>query len=694
MSGHRAERGGGRSRARGRLAQVGTVVALSVTLCLAWAASASGTAGAVVGQVFFREHGFSDGGPATEDFDIAGALGIIRGDSGAGGSSRPNAAVTRAEFAVMVARLLALDPFFEPPAPGGPTFSDAASIPPWAAPAVATCGALGIISGIPSPGGGSKFRPDDDVTGAEATAMLLRALGNAGNVTGGWPAGYIFRASETGLYSSDVATLTDWRLIGPLTPISRAQMAYLVHNALLCQRDYRPGEVGIPGTYSRAFIAGGLLSYITVGSADLMMRTVTAVDGRAYRLAAAVTGTPVREQGDLVGRRFLALANPQGQIVYLKRTSAETVVTGTVSSLAVRGGGASVESISLADGRVLPCGSAAVVELNGRRWPFPPEVLLPSAVATATMAGGEAVYVSIVQEDLPEVILRSIAYDLPLADPTPTGEVSLGLFGLPQPLRVKVDARTEIYLNGTAATLLDLRERDVCYAATSGDAPKRALRIYAYRQRVEGEVLELYRRYTDEDVRWEAEVFEQGREVRTIVFGEGCAEQVNVGLIGRRLTFCLNREDKVAYFADPGPAPGRPVVVKVVRLWELDRERRLTVDFRGEELTFGLVPGVAPVAGSLGIPVMAADQTVSAVQPVRPALFSAKVLGADATTGRLVLSSGQGDRSLNVSAIPLYLNDPAAGLTDCRLDAVSPGFEACLDDWSDPTYIIFVRTLP
>jgi len=664
------------------------LVASLLVLAVTGAALVS-SAPASAASVAFREHCFGDtGADRAAYFDVLGALGVIRGTGGPGGPCLPEADVTRIEFAAMVGRLLALDPAFKPPAPTVAAtiqFTDAEDIPSWAAESVSTCVALGVISGIPD-GRGVAFQPYRSIMGAEAAAMLLRVVDNASSITYGWPAGYIYRAGETGLFSSDVTT-SDWRFIPPLTPVTREQMAYLLRNALYCQRGYAPGPGG-EGTYARPSIGSLLTSYATVTGTDLDMRSLTGIDGRTYRLAGLVVGTRVQDESDLIGRRFLLLKDSQGRIVYLRPSAAGTTVSGIVAAVTLRTDGPGVESLRFTDGRVVTCQPGAVVELNGWRWPFPVDILLPTATATAVLESGRAVYVSIVQEDLPEVVLSSITFNL--SAPETGGEMLLRLPFESGGLRVAVDAKTDIYLNGQVARFTDLRELDICYLATEGDSPKRALRVYAYRNRVQGNVDEIHRRYTGEGSQWEAEVGLTDGSQQTVVCAPTSDAHISVDLRGRALAFYLNREGKAVYFGAPFPDPGQFRVVKTVGLTETSGGTLLTVQWRGQPLTFRLATeGGPPPMGVLKQIAVGRDGSVQQVSDIRPALHTATVVSVDAAGDRLTLTSDLGTWTLNIAQVPLYFTDPESGLGPyVDLSAVSPGQPAWLDDPGAPRYIL------
>ncbi|QJD86606.1 S-layer homology domain-containing protein [Cohnella herbarum] len=92
--------------------------------------------------------------------------GIIKG--GNDGSFRPNAEVTRAEMAVMIAN--ALGKSSEANATTG--FADDKDIPAWAKGSVAIAKQAGIVQGK----SGNKFAPQDNATRAEAVTVLLKML--------------------------------------------------------------------------------------------------------------------------------------------------------------------------------------------------------------------------------------------------------------------------------------------------------------------------------------------------------------------------------------------------------------------------------------------------------------------------------------------------------------------------------------
>lgn len=623
-------------------------------------------------ESLFRDRFFSDT-PSHQAyyFDILGTVGIVRGDNGLGGPARPSQPVTRAEFAVMVTRLLALDSdgLEQALADGRAasaaasaatlTFSDAADIPFWATEAVATCVTIGIINGFPDGRGGYEFRPWETVSGAEAVAMLLRATDNNQNITGGWPSGYIYRAFETGLLAASV-TSGDWRFIEPVMPLSRAQTTYLIHNALYIGRDYTPGDGSDTGTFARRALGAGLGGYAVVADVDITARRLVTVDGLSYTLAAEVVASGVESRRDLLGRRIYWLRDARGRLAYLRLPAQEPPVVGALKELKPRIDGTAVEAVLLSDGRVITCAGNAIVELNGQRWPFDPATILPAAEVTAVLDRNEAVYVSIIQEDLPEGVIRSLTLRAPAraGDPA-TGEMRVSIAMGAADIRLVIDQDSELYLNGVPVGLADLREWDVVYAATEGAVPKRALRVYAYRERVTGKVVDLARQYTAAGFHWEVVLLGSDYVTRTThSFSSFCEDQVSLDLIGSDFTVFLNRYGAISHFTVPGPAPGAPGTVKVLRTTDLPGRRLLTVDWLGQELTFDLPgPLAAPAAGAPVRLHLSDPGTVARFETVGPARYQATVTAVEPVNGRISLKRDSLSWSLSVRTVPIYLVD-------------------------------------
>lgn len=112
---------------------------------------------------------FSDisGHWAREAIEKAAKLGFVNGYED--GTFHPQGLVNRSEFAVMLARALQL----QENGSAQLSFTDLDSIPQWARPSISKAVAAGIVTGYED----DTFRPENMITRAEITAMIVRASG-------------------------------------------------------------------------------------------------------------------------------------------------------------------------------------------------------------------------------------------------------------------------------------------------------------------------------------------------------------------------------------------------------------------------------------------------------------------------------------------------------------------------------------
>ncbi|MGI2295040.1 family 10 glycosylhydrolase [Paenibacillus sp. GXUN7292] len=103
---------------------------------------------------------------ATQGIAQAVQAGIVKGYSD--GSFRPNAKISRVEMVTMIVNALG----FADNSKATTGFADDADIPAWARAAVAAAAENGLVQGV----GGNKFAPNQTATRAESVVVLLRAL--------------------------------------------------------------------------------------------------------------------------------------------------------------------------------------------------------------------------------------------------------------------------------------------------------------------------------------------------------------------------------------------------------------------------------------------------------------------------------------------------------------------------------------
>lgn len=162
-------------------------------------------------------------GNANEDaIQVAFDLGIVTGNPD--GTFQPAKAVTRAEFAAMITRALAIP---DSALAGYKTsvFKDTNGYG-WAVPYLAFCNSKGIMLGD----GAGNAMPSKTISVNEAVTMALRAIGytsNSSELVGTWPANYVTKAQELGLYDS---------VNKDATGVDKANAAQVIYNVLTAQK--------------------------------------------------------------------------------------------------------------------------------------------------------------------------------------------------------------------------------------------------------------------------------------------------------------------------------------------------------------------------------------------------------------------------------------------------------------------------
>ena len=157
-------------------------------------------------------------GTANEQaITVVNDLGIVEGYTD--GTFKPDNNVTRAEFAAMITRALAIP---ESALAGytSTSFNDVSGYG-WAVKYLGFCESRGIMIGD----GNGNAMPGRTVTVNEAMTMILRAIGYTNNssvLVGSWPSNYVSLGQTLGLYE-DVATAVT---------INRGSAAQVIYNAL------------------------------------------------------------------------------------------------------------------------------------------------------------------------------------------------------------------------------------------------------------------------------------------------------------------------------------------------------------------------------------------------------------------------------------------------------------------------------
>ena len=163
----------------------------------------------------------------VEAIEVLQAVGIMTGDEN--GDFNPDANVTRNEIAVIMSNLLNLDYDYYR---GTNPFTD---VPSWAAPYVAACYAEGVTAGA----GNGLYNGAGNVTAAEASLMIMKALGYfqyQNDFGDDWQIATIRQASYINLFDGINANAE--------TALTRNQIAQLVLNGLKANMVTFTGSVG------------------------------------------------------------------------------------------------------------------------------------------------------------------------------------------------------------------------------------------------------------------------------------------------------------------------------------------------------------------------------------------------------------------------------------------------------------------
>ncbi|MBC7339883.1 MAG: S-layer homology domain-containing protein [Firmicutes bacterium] len=256
------------------------------------------------------------------------SLGLVKGYPD--GTFKPDAPITRAEFAKVMVCALGLETAAEMMATTPTVFADV-PVGYWATGYINVAASQGIVNGYPD----GTFKPDAQVTYAEALKMILCALGYRPEVfrTVVWPVTWVAKAMELGL-TSGVPLATGAAAL----PANRGDVARLVDNALtvdkLVQKGYgdevtyevKEGETLLKDLGYHKVTPRIVDIYLT--DADLAENEVKGSDGETYILP---EGTDVVA---LLGLEVKMWADDDGNVSHYEvATAADKVLYDSVASL-------------------------------------------------------------------------------------------------------------------------------------------------------------------------------------------------------------------------------------------------------------------------------------------------------------------------------------------------------------------------
>ena len=211
----------------------------------------------------YEDYSDASGVQNVEAVDLLTSLGIVGGDQN--GNFNPTATLTRAEYCVMIANLLS-GGNFDPALFDGTTtpFTDVQGH--WGAGYIAYCYSNGVIAGTSA----TTFSPDATLTAAQASAILLSALGYNQNsefaANGQFEVNVTKWAQQSGLYHDLVVSAT--------AGLSRDNAAQVIFNALTYVTPVSYSALG--GTY---YTVGTSAVSGVVLTAD---QTISGIAGTGY----------------------------------------------------------------------------------------------------------------------------------------------------------------------------------------------------------------------------------------------------------------------------------------------------------------------------------------------------------------------------------------------------------------------------
>jgi hypothetical protein len=550
-----------------------------------------------------RLHVFSDVTNEQQAYylNFLGSLGYFRGDTGPGGPARPNDTLTRAEFAVVVVRMLGKEGLATMMAGFTPPFSDAATIPGWAVGAINVLVNLDILRGNPD----GTLRPNDSVTGAEAIAMLTRALQNDKAVSGVWPMNYLTWAYENGLIDP-LADITSWKFIAPIGPITRAQMAFLTYNALWIERGWNPAATPAPD-FTLPSLIDSIAARGIVEGYDLANSKVT-IDGFAVDLASVVTLYGGANLDAFLYRAVMVAFDTTDKVVWLG-TDPGAVVTGVFEAW--------VEDttttpskwyIELTDGRKVQfvpdtggtgttkfrVNGGALLTYKGADPGGVEDLDVANASLTIVLDDSNvATYVTVFKEDF------AVCYVTGKTTETDPATPLLGTVTLAGDVPGTLNVTTATKFTGAVASFADLKAGDLVYVASVGMARSDAYAIDTVKNSRQGIIDEVWTGYPSGTVTVE---FKTGSPV--VLSGVGGAtyygDTVSNANKDQEWVFWLDRAGKAVLGNRVAGAVAQYPLVKIIGYEDRTKDRITVQDYTGATFTFTVGSGdwTSPDAGT------------------------------------------------------------------------------------------------
>jgi len=410
---------------------------LSLVLALVMVLSVVSFAGAAT---------FTDVDDADLDAVVTRLAGLKILDGYPDGTFKPDNTITRAEFATIAVRALGLHTTADLLANVPSKFSDV-KVTDWFNKYVNVATSQGILKGYPD----GTFKPNNNITQAEALTIVLRLLGYNDNLSGNWPYNYVMQADMLGLITSDFAANT---------AATRGGIAALIYDALEEDVVRWDGEKGFV-SQEKTLLAKQLNATVS----DLLDVESVSTGGKTYyTLTAGGTTHNVAKDVKVSGSTFAGLANHKVVLTKVKNVVVavevkSTLVSGTVKKVA---------------GRVVTIGSTEVTFGSGVNMTG----IAKDKVVSAWIYDGKA-YKAIVHAKDQTDIIASKGTDT-------TGPYVI--FKADSTKKVYFTSNAVITLNGAAATFANLAAGQFASYELDDSTPAEITKLDAFSKTVEGKV--------------------------------------------------------------------------------------------------------------------------------------------------------------------------------------------------------------
>lgn len=575
---------------------------------------------------------FSDiaGHEAEVELTLLAALGVFGGDSGLGGPVRPNATITRAEFAKVLIEAVGRGSVAQSLDGLPPRFSDADLIPGWAWGYVNVADYLDVIDGYED----GSFGATDPVTYAEAVTMLVRAVGGhrAQVPTGNWPFNYIFYAVDHGFtgpvevgYHNLPATRGDIaRLLFATMQVPRltADGVVIPDSAILHGRVEQTAGVGTTDPSDDVYehrghlYRGEVIGFDPGTSAGGVSPSPTLTIAEGAGAFAVPLGDPVYLMGadqwpNLIGLNVLGVVEPAaagalGRLCLVAvdetaRTQVEVFARYVDTDL-----NGTADAYEFESGAVVPYTEATLVVLNG---------LAPAAEDGSRLGAGDECRVTI-GGDAKASAVQALRFDLTpgwvgdIIPSTSESDTEIWVYHGGTYTHYLVEASAQIAVNDLLFGRDDLERWDVVELATqqgTGSYNATSNPLYAIRctrNAVEGVVRSFRTSYSSEGTAYHTILRTNDgteTEYRTASTG-GIYLPLVQGETGR---FGLDRSGQL-YVRIDYEMPAYRALVKsyVTSTAGSAREDLVTLDLRGAEAAYQADPGgcLHELVGTLGTP--------------------------------------------------------------------------------------------